>query len=68
MNKMTILTLVSPLLLLTGCSGAEAPAEYGKTSENVATETEFDQQLTAADADAAFDALDAEDAAAVTAD
>ena len=65
MKKIAILALVSPLLVLTGCGGADAPAESDNTVESEAVETEFDQQLSDADANAALDALDAEDAAAV---
>jgi len=58
-----LMGVIPTLLILSACGGAEAPAQEEGAVEDAPAESEFDQQLGDAEANAALDALDAEEAA-----
>jgi len=63
MQKYTILLMAVSSLALAACGDKPAPAADETEAEESTTQTEFDEQLSEEEANAALDALDAEEAA-----
>lgn len=61
MNK-TLISATAALLLLSACGESETPAEEGGAATEASAESEFDEQLSDEEANAALDELDSLDA------